>query len=282
MMPDMSGPVISRLLKKHRPEMRVMLMSGYPASDILLNVGWHFSPKPFLPARYETGASPVIPETAPSLWDLLSGVQLWSADVRLLRPVLIFDQFEEVFTRRDQEFRGTFAREVGELLRGRLAQDSSSRQQPPPEVKVIIRLREEYLGKLEELTGTIPELFRERLRLPPLTVEEGLEGVVHGYYLGELDKLTDRTIRRRAVRMFQEGLLDPAGKRLMLEEGEIEREYGLGPAVLSGLVESHLLRREPSSFRSKRPTAALDLEMPCEVMRPLRSSWRGYGWSPRN
>ena len=52
MMPDMSGPVISKLLKKHRPEMRVMLMSGYPDGDMLfLNHGWHFIEKPFVPAE---------------------------------------------------------------------------------------------------------------------------------------------------------------------------------------------------------------------------------------
>ena len=52
MMPDMSGPVIARILKKHRPDMRVMLMSGYPGGDMLfLNHGWHFIEKPFLPAE---------------------------------------------------------------------------------------------------------------------------------------------------------------------------------------------------------------------------------------
>jgi DNA-binding NtrC family response regulator len=52
MMPDMSGPVIARILKKHRPEMRVMLMSGYPDGDMLfLNHGWHFIEKPFLPSQ---------------------------------------------------------------------------------------------------------------------------------------------------------------------------------------------------------------------------------------
>ena len=52
MMPDMSGPVVAQLLKKHRPEMRVMLMSGYPDGEMLfLNHGWHFIEKPFLPAQ---------------------------------------------------------------------------------------------------------------------------------------------------------------------------------------------------------------------------------------
>jgi len=50
MMPDMSGPVVAQLLKKHRPDMRVMLMSGYPSGEMLsLNHGWHFIDKPFLP-----------------------------------------------------------------------------------------------------------------------------------------------------------------------------------------------------------------------------------------
>ena len=50
MMPDMSGPAIAELLKNRRPEMRVMLMSGYHDGDLLLlNYGWHFIEKPFVP-----------------------------------------------------------------------------------------------------------------------------------------------------------------------------------------------------------------------------------------
>ena len=51
MMPDMSGPAVAQLLKKRRPDMRVMLMSGYVDGEmLLLNHGWHFIEKPFLPA----------------------------------------------------------------------------------------------------------------------------------------------------------------------------------------------------------------------------------------
>lgn len=49
MMPDMSGPVVAQLIRKNRPDMRVMLMSGYAEGDmLLLNHGWHFIEKPFL------------------------------------------------------------------------------------------------------------------------------------------------------------------------------------------------------------------------------------------
>ena len=38
--------------KKHRPEMRVMLMSGLPDGEMsFLDHGWHFIQKPFLPSE---------------------------------------------------------------------------------------------------------------------------------------------------------------------------------------------------------------------------------------
>jgi DNA-binding response OmpR family regulator len=49
MMPDVSGPALAGRLKEHRPEMRVMLMSGLADGAMLvLNFGWHFIRKPFL------------------------------------------------------------------------------------------------------------------------------------------------------------------------------------------------------------------------------------------
>jgi two-component system cell cycle sensor histidine kinase/response regulator CckA len=49
MMPDVSGPELAKRLKEHRPDMRVMLMSGYADGAMLfLNYGWHFIRKPFL------------------------------------------------------------------------------------------------------------------------------------------------------------------------------------------------------------------------------------------
>jgi len=51
MMPEMCGPDLAKALKQRRPEMRVMLMSGYANGAMLvLNHGWHFIQKPFVPA----------------------------------------------------------------------------------------------------------------------------------------------------------------------------------------------------------------------------------------
>jgi two-component system cell cycle sensor histidine kinase/response regulator CckA len=48
-MPGIIGPELAATLKKRRPDMRVILMSGYPDGALLvLNYGWHFIQKPFV------------------------------------------------------------------------------------------------------------------------------------------------------------------------------------------------------------------------------------------
>jgi DNA-binding NtrC family response regulator len=48
-MPHLSGPDLGETLKKTRPDMHVMLMSGGPSGNLLvLNYGWAFIQKPFV------------------------------------------------------------------------------------------------------------------------------------------------------------------------------------------------------------------------------------------
>jgi two-component system cell cycle sensor histidine kinase/response regulator CckA len=50
MMSGMSGPDLAKKLKEQRPKMRIILMSAYPDGALLvLNYGWHFIQKPFMP-----------------------------------------------------------------------------------------------------------------------------------------------------------------------------------------------------------------------------------------
>ena len=51
-MPGMSGPGLGEILKIARPEMHVMLMSGQQDGNLLvLNYGWAFIQKPFVPTK---------------------------------------------------------------------------------------------------------------------------------------------------------------------------------------------------------------------------------------
>jgi DNA-binding NtrC family response regulator len=51
-MPRMSGPDLGETLKKSRPDIHVMLMSGGASGNLLvLNYGWAFIQKPFLAVK---------------------------------------------------------------------------------------------------------------------------------------------------------------------------------------------------------------------------------------
>ena len=51
-MPLLSGPDLGEALKKARPDLRVMLMSGGADGNLLvLNYGWAFIQKPFVPKK---------------------------------------------------------------------------------------------------------------------------------------------------------------------------------------------------------------------------------------
>jgi DNA-binding NtrC family response regulator len=50
-MRGLSGPDLATKLKQKRPEMRVVLMSGYPGgASLALDCGWHYIQKPFIAA----------------------------------------------------------------------------------------------------------------------------------------------------------------------------------------------------------------------------------------
>ena len=63
MMPDMSGPDLAKTLKELRPEMRVILMSGYNGGGMLvLNHGWYFIEKPFVAGQLVAKINGVLDE----------------------------------------------------------------------------------------------------------------------------------------------------------------------------------------------------------------------------
>jgi DNA-binding NtrC family response regulator len=50
-MPGMSGIELATQVTARRPKIKVLLMSGYPAGMLILNEGWHFLAKPFIPSQ---------------------------------------------------------------------------------------------------------------------------------------------------------------------------------------------------------------------------------------
>jgi len=117
-------------------------------------------------------------DTSAGLWELLATTTAWREDL-LLTPVLVFDQFEEVFTLRDRTFRVELAADLGRLATGTPPDRLRAAQLERPEVKLVISLKETHLGALEQFSARIPRLFQERLRLEPLSESEAADAVVN-------------------------------------------------------------------------------------------------------
>src|SRR5262249_849853 len=92
-----------------------------------------------------------------SLWSFFKTAEFWDGDI-LVKPVLILDQFEELFTLQSPEARMNFLSELGYLVRGvappNFAETHPELSDAAPAVHVVLSLREDFLGLLEEAADT--------------------------------------------------------------------------------------------------------------------------------
>jgi hypothetical protein len=117
-----------------------------------------------------------------SLWHFFKTSSFWRGP-KLLRPVLTVDQFEELFTLYSAAERRQFIDELSDLVRGTRPRVSADREVPglsdaPPEVKVVLALREDFYAQLEELRQRIPAIYKAPLRLEPLSREQARDAIV--------------------------------------------------------------------------------------------------------
>jgi two-component system cell cycle sensor histidine kinase/response regulator CckA len=68
MMPGMDGGTLARMVRSDRPEMRILLISGYSEEvargDIVDTADFHFLPKPFSLGQLTTKVKDVLKEMA--------------------------------------------------------------------------------------------------------------------------------------------------------------------------------------------------------------------------
>ena len=65
-MPALSGIDLANQITHDRPEIKVLLMSGFPEGMLVLNEGWHFLAKPFIPSQLLTLVSRLITPDKPT------------------------------------------------------------------------------------------------------------------------------------------------------------------------------------------------------------------------
>jgi hypothetical protein len=131
-----------------------------------------------------------------SLWEFLHHRDdvLQDESGQTLIPLLIFDQFEEIFTlaQSDDFGRARAARFTADLadlvenrppkeLEAKLEEDDSAAEHfdfARSDYRVLIALREDYLAPLESLKNAMPSITQNRLRLAPMTGQQALEAVM--------------------------------------------------------------------------------------------------------
>ena len=155
------------------------------------------------------------PTEETTLWEYFHSEQLWKS----VTPILIFDQFEEIFTLAKKSNRfgsaelAAFWEELADLIENSIPEklkdkflndkekiDYSYKNQ---KIKILFSFREEYLPEFETITSKIPSIKSSRFRLMPMdgyqayevitkTWKDNIDGEqakeIIGFFINEEDK----------------------------------------------------------------------------------------------
>ncbi|MGC2635641.1 MAG: WD40 repeat domain-containing protein [Acidobacteriaceae bacterium] len=136
------------------------------------------------------GADYPQPESGEGIWEYLhrKDAEFWSADNFPLVPVLIFDQFEELFSRSGgnaQLIRQVF-NDLADLIENRIPAEVASETAGArrsrldlltQHYRVLLSFREDYLPDVRTWEKQVPSLLRNTLRLDPMTRECAIRAV---------------------------------------------------------------------------------------------------------
>lgn len=199
-----------------------------------------------------------------SLWHFFKSAEFWRGDC-LLEPILILDQFEELFTLQSEACRQAFFDQLSCLVRGvppkglrsteplEAGEGSGpglSADESPPRARVILSFREDYLPCLEEISCRLPGILDNRIRLLAF----------------------DREAAEKAL--ANPSAIEDVG--LSTQPFEIEKKAQT--AVLDFLQKRREQREPPSGGRSLNDIEPFQLQLICQYMEDLASKkQRGHG-----
>ncbi len=131
-----------------------------------------------------------------SLWEFLHHRDdiLKDAGGKTVIPLLIFDQFEEIFTLAQADDAGRkraaqFIEDLADLVENRPPKALEARLEDDDTIperfdfgradyRILIALREDYLAHLESVKGIMPSITQNRMRLAPMTGQQALSAVM--------------------------------------------------------------------------------------------------------
>ena len=134
----------------------------------------------------------------------------WSDRNRPILPLVVFDQFEEMFTLGKSDAASTkasdvFVTQLSDLVEGRPPallkehlemhpEDAGQYTFGRPRYKVLLALREDFLPELEDLSERMPSITHNRMRLQRMNGAAALEVVAHAR------QLIDTRVAEKVVR----------------------------------------------------------------------------------
>jgi WD40 repeat protein len=140
------------------------------------------------PIEEESLAPPPTQGDQETLWEYLHRVVFWDWRNNPVTPVLVFDQFEEIFTlgrsrAATEEFLTTLADLVENYIpaavRSRLEANSGVLPFPhdQPKIKAILSLREDFVWRLDGLRKSMPSVMHNRFVITRMNGEQALRAV---------------------------------------------------------------------------------------------------------
>lgn len=194
------------------------------------------------------------PATDETLWQYFhrQDVDFWSMKNRLLTPLLVFDQFEEIFTlgghaealaQRCQ----AFLEELADLIEDRMPAALAKQIEVRPELgaqlvynkrnyKVLFSFREDYLPEFEGLRNLIRSIMQNRMRLTRMSGDQALAAILQsGGHLAPED-IAEQIVRFVAA---------PRADRARTELSRLEVEPALMSVVCRELNNQRLQKDQP-------------------------------------
>ncbi|WHZ22234.1 MAG: High-affnity carbon uptake protein Hat/HatR [Nitrospira sp.] len=130
------------------------------------------------------------PRDGGSLWEYLhrKDLKIWSCDNFPLTPVLVFDQFEELFSHKtgDPELITDVIYGLADLIENRIPPEllkegaravRSSLDLRSQHYRIVLSFREDFLPEVKTWEEQIPSLLRNCLRLNPMSRDRAIEAV---------------------------------------------------------------------------------------------------------
>ena len=214
-----------------------------------------------------------VPRPSPNetLWEYFHrrDVDFWGPRNRLCTPVIVLDQFEEVFTVGQASDKSAarvaqFAADLESVIEHRPPDSVRERLDAHPEealaydfqrqpVKFVLSLREDFLPQLDPWRSRMPSLLPNRFRLERMTatqalsvIEKGGRDLVDAEVAREIVDFVSSSQRKQATRSMERRDVEPALLSVVCEELNRRRL----DRIRRGLQPTFSPRNDRESFKA--------------------------------